>query len=280
MPPPAATPPRRGGTPVVSRFLDTATPFVMAHRGFSLDGLENSMAAFAAAVDLGVRHLETDVHSTADGVLVAFHDDRLDRVTDGSGAVRRLPWARVREARIGGREPVPLLEDVLGTWPDVRVNIDVKALGATQPLVDVLVRTAALDRVCVASFSDRRRRRVLRRLPPGVASSAGLPTAAAVVGAARLRASGSLVRTLTRDVDCLQVPVRAYGVSVVEPRFVRAARRAGLPVHVWTVDDPLTMERLLDSGVSGLITDRADLAVEVLRRRDGGARPGAPDRVG
>jgi glycerophosphoryl diester phosphodiesterase len=215
------------------------------------------------------------VHSTADGVLVAFHDDRLDRVTDREGAVRDLPWARVREARIDGREPIPRLEDVLGTWPHVRLNIDVKALGATEPLVDVLVRTAALDRVCVASFSDRRRRRVLRRLPAGVASSAGLPTAAAMVAAARLRAPAAAVRLLARDVDCLQVPVDAYGVTVVEPRFVGAARRAGLPVHVWTVNDPPTMERLLDLGVAAIITDRADLAVDVLRRRAGSGGPGS-----
>lgn len=257
-----------------SRYLEGPAPAVMAHRGFSMDGLENSMAAFAAAVELGVRYLETDVHSTADGTLVAFHDRRLDRVTDRVGAIAHLPWSSVRQARIGGREPVPLLEDVLGTWPDVRVNIDVKALGAVRPLVDVLVRTDALDRVCVASFSDHRRRRVLRGLPDGVATSAGLATVAAVVAAARLRAPTAAVRSLTRRVDCLQVPVVGYGVRVVEPHLVATARRAGLPVHVWTVNDVPTMERLLDLGASVIITDRSDLACDVVRRR------GAPEHRG
>jgi glycerophosphoryl diester phosphodiesterase len=253
--------------PVRSRYLDGPVPAVMAHRGFSRDGLENSMAAFAAAVQLGVRYLETDVHSTADGVLVAFHDRRLDRVTDRTGPIAAQPWSAVRQARIGGREPVPLLEDVLGTWPDVLVNIDVKALGAVQPLVDVLVRTKALDRVCVASFSDARRRRVLRRLPDGVATSAGLSTVAAMVVVTRLRLPARTLDPLTRRVDCLQVPVDRYGVPVVEPRLLAAARRAGLPVHVWTINDPVTMERLLDLGASVLITDRADLACEIVRRR-------------
>lgn len=263
---------------VVSRYLDGDEPAVMAHRGFSLDGLENSMAAFSAAMDLGVRYLETDVHSTADGILVAFHDRRLDRVTDRAGAVAELPWSVVRQARIGGREPVPLLEDVLGTWPHARVNIDVKALGAVQPLVEVLVRTRSLERVCVASFSDHRRRRVLRRLPDGVATSAGLSTVAAMVAAARLRLPAAWLRPLTGPVDCLQVPVDGYGVRVVEPRLMAAARRAGLPVHVWTVNDVPAMQRLLDLGVSVIITDRADLASGVLRRRGapGADGPGLP----
>ena len=148
-------------------------PIAMAHRGFSLHGLENSMAAFAAAVDLGLTYLETDVHATADGVLLAFHDDRLDRVTDSTGVVAQLPWSTVQRARIGGVEPIPLLEDVLGAWPDVKVNIDVKARPAIQPLVDTIRRTGTLDRVCVASFSGARRAAVRRLLGPRLATSVG-----------------------------------------------------------------------------------------------------------
>jgi len=248
-------------------YLDVPVPLVMAHRGFSLEGLENSMTAFAAAVDLGVTHLETDVHATADSRLVAFHDDVLDRVTDGRGAVGDLPWRAVRRARIGGTEPVPLLEDVLGSWPEVRLNIDVKAAAAVGPLVDVVSRTRAWDRVCIASFSDARRRAVLRRLPGGVASSPGQSTVAAFWAASRGRTPLAVLRRLTRDVVCLQVPERHGRVRVVDDRFVRAAHGAGLQVHVWTVDDPADMHRLLDLGVDGIISDRADTALEVVRER-------------
>ncbi len=254
------------------RYLEDHTPLVMAHRGFSLDGLENSMVAFAAAVDLGVTHLETDVHATADARLVAFHDDVLDRVTDGRGAVADLPWGRVRQARIGGSEPVPLLEDVLGTWPQVRLNIDVKAAGAVGPLVDVVNRTRSWDRVCIASFSDARRRAVLHRLPVGVASSPGQRTVGAFWAATRAPSPLAVLRRITHDVVCLQVPERHGRVRVVDDRFVRGAHAAGLQVHVWTVDEAADMHRLLDLGVDGIISDRADTALEVVRER-GAAGP-------
>jgi glycerophosphoryl diester phosphodiesterase len=105
------------------------------------------MAAFNRAVRLGYRYLETDVHATADGILVVFHDATLDRVTDRTGTVAEMPWRELRMARIGGVEPIPLLVEVLERWPHVRVNIDPKSDAAVQPLVEVIQRTGAIDRV-------------------------------------------------------------------------------------------------------------------------------------
>ena len=249
----------------MSGYLDAPDGVVaMAHRGFSLDGLENSMAAFSAAVELGLHYVETDAHATSDGIAVALHDDALDRTTDGHGRVRDLPWREVRRARIGGIEPVPLLEDLLGTWPDLRVNIDVKEAAAAAPVAAVIERTRAHDRVCVGSFSRARRLATLALLSRSVVTSAATGEAARVLAAARL---GRPARGVARQVDCLQVPQRAGPLRVVDARTVAQAHRAGLAVHVWTVNDPATMDRLLDVGVDGLISDRADLLVEVLRRR-------------
>lgn len=253
---------------VVARlpYLDHPGPIPFAHRGFSPAGLENSMAAFAAAVDLGYRYVETDVHATADGVLVALHDATLDRVTDAAGAVASLRWETVRRARIGGVEPVPRFEDVLGTWPDLRVNVDLKADAAVEPFVAVVERTGAHDRVCVASFSDRRRAQVLARLSRRVATSPGTGTAARFRAAAAAGTPALVARTL-RTTDCLQLPERHRGVPVVTRRSVTAAHRAGVPVHVWTINTAADMDRLLDLGVDGLVTDRADVLREVLVRR-------------
>lgn len=233
----------------------------LAHRGFSLDGLENSMAAFQAAVDLGFRYVETDAHGTADGVAVALHDASLDRTTDGAGEVSDLPWHTVRAARIGGVEPVPLLEDVLGTWPELRVNIDVKAASGIGPVADAIERTGAHDRVCLASFSTARRVATTSRLSRPVATSAGTREVALFVAGAAIGAGAG--RAL-RDVEALQVPVSQGPLRVVTARTVRAAHAAGKHVHVWTINEPAEMARLLALGVDGIVSDRADLLKEQL----------------
>jgi len=256
-------------------YLRSPGPIGLAHRGWSLDGLENSMPAFAAAVELGFDYLETDVHATSDGVLLAFHDHVLDRVTDDRGRVADLPWDRVRRARIGGREPIPRLADVLEAFPGVRLNVDVKHAGAVRPLVDLLRRSGATDRVLVASFSERRRRAVLSGLggrAERVATSASPPAVARFLAGCAAGLRGTALGRLVGPVHALQVPVRAGAVTVVSRRTVVAAHSAGLHVHVWTVNDRDEMERLLDLGVDGIVTDRADTLREVLRERGAWAR--------
>lgn len=224
------------------------------------------MAAFAAAVALGYRYVETDVHATRDGVAVAFHDDALDRVTDGGGRIADLTWSTVARARIAGSEPVPRLEDLLGTWPSLRVNIDVKSAHAVGPLVAAIERTGAHDRVCVASFSDARREAVVRALSRPVTTSAGTRTAARFRLAVAARRTGAAARALG-SVDGLQVPERHQRVPVVTAATVAAAHAAGCFVHVWTVNDPADMRRLLDMGVDGIVSDRADVLRGVLAAR-------------
>lgn len=224
------------------------------------------MMAFAAAVDLGFRWVETDVHGTADGVAVALHDATLDRVTDARGRVATMTWEQVRRARIGGVEPVPRLDDLLAAWPELRVNVDVKAASGVGPTADAIERTRAHDRVCVTSFSDARRRAVLRHLSRPVATSGGTGVVVSFLAAVRT-GRPTLVRAALRGVDCLQVPERQGRIRVVTPRTVAAAHAAGVHVHVWTVDDPGDMHRLLDLGVDGLVSNRADLLRSVLVER-------------
>ncbi|WP_222850996.1 glycerophosphodiester phosphodiesterase [Phytoactinopolyspora mesophila] len=248
-------------------YFENSGPIALAHRGFSLEGFENSMRAFAAAVDLGYRYVETDVHATADDVLVAFHDATLDRVTDGTGAIAQLPWSTVRQARIGGVEAIPPLEDLLGTWPELRVNIDVKAASAIAPTVRAIERTAAHDRICIASFSDARRRAVVRGLSKAVATSAGRSLTTSFYFASKAGMITRARRWLS-EIHCLQMPRRAGGLQLVTPRVVSDAHTAGRQVHVWTVNTAEEMHRLLDLGVDGIVTDRADVLREVLIARN------------
>ena len=243
-------------------FLDWPAPIPFAHRGGASEQPENTLAAFAAAVELGFRYLETDVRATRDGVLLAFHDPCLDRVTDRTGRIEELPWAEVRRARVDGREPIAQLAEVLDAFPDARINIDAKHDAAVEPLVATLRAANALDRVCVASFSEPRLRRLRRELGPTVCTALG-PVG---VGALRAAGWGAPVRRWL-DAPCAQVPSRQGPVPLVDRRTLAAAHRARVAVQVWTVDDPAEIHRLLDLGVDGLMTDRPTVLKDVLVAR-------------
>ncbi|MFI1163931.1 glycerophosphodiester phosphodiesterase [Streptomyces sp. NPDC020801] len=243
-------------------YLDHPGPIAFAHRGGAADGLENTAAQFRRAVALGYRYIETDLHATADGRLVAFHDATLDRVTDGAGRIADLPWEDVRHARVAGREPVPLFEELLETFPEVRWNVDVKAEPALRPLLDVIERMDAWGRVCVGSFSEARVARAQRLAGPRLATSYGTRGVLSL----RLRSWGVPV-TLRRSAVAVQVPVSQWGVPVVDPLFLRAAHARGLHVHVWTINEPERMHRLLDLGVDGIMTDHIDTLRKVMEER-------------
>ncbi|BAC74638.1 glycerophosphodiester phosphodiesterase [Streptomyces avermitilis] len=243
-------------------YLDHPGPIAFAHRGGAADGLENTMVQFRRAVAAGYRYIETDVHTTSDGKLVAFHDSTLDRVTDGAGRIADLPWADVRHARVAGSEPVPLFEELLETFPGVRWNVDVKAEPALRPLLDLIERTDAWDRVCVGSFSEARVVRAQRLAGPRLATSYGIRGVLSL----RLRSWG-IPAALRRSAIAAQVPMSQSGVPVADHRFVRAAHARGLQVHVWTVNDPHQMHQLLDLGVDGIMTDHIDTLRKVLEDR-------------
>ena len=224
------------------------------------------MAAFAAAIALGYQYVETDVRLTADGVLVAFHDDRLDRVTGQAGLIRALPWSVVARARVARREPIPQLAELLDTWPDLRVNLDAKTDEVVEPLIRLLAAIDAFDRVCVGAFSTRRVARLRAQAGPR------LCTALAPREVIALRAWSWGIRPVGRLVgrgggNCVQVPLHDHGIPLVDRRTVAAAHRLGLPIHVWTVNHEEVMERVLDTGVDGLMTDRPAILRAVLERR-------------
>ncbi|MGD9703096.1 MAG: glycerophosphodiester phosphodiesterase [Acidimicrobiia bacterium] len=237
-------------------FLDHPGPIPFAHRGGAGDWPENTMPAFAGAIALGYRYVETDVQVTSDGVLVAFHDDDLSRTCGRPGHISMLPWSEVATARVDGKEPIPLFEDLLAAFPECRVNVDCKTDAAVEPLIASLQRTNSLDRVCVGSFKHHRLVRLRSALGPGLCSSmsplevvrwrVGLPSSAALVA---------------------QVPVRQGIVPVVTRRTVALAHRHGIDVHVWTIDEPAEMLRLLELHVDGIMTDRPAVLKQVMSQR-------------
>ncbi|MHA7175037.1 glycerophosphodiester phosphodiesterase [Arthrobacter sp. Sr24] len=248
-------------------FLASAQPLAIAHRGFSGDGLENSVVAFKAALELGYQYVETDINTTADGVAMVFHDASLDRTTDKQGIIAELPYSQVSQARIGGQEPIATLEEFIVALPEARFNIDIKDAGSVAPLIAAIEKYGLHDRICVASFSDRRRRAVVAGLSRPVASSPGKPLLMAYFLLISWLPS-RLARFFMRGVDVLQIPTSYKGQALITTATMRRAHSLGLKVHVWTIDDPAEMNRLFDLGVDGIMTDRADLLAEVMRQRE------------
>ncbi|MEU8659651.1 glycerophosphodiester phosphodiesterase [Actinoplanes philippinensis] len=242
---------------MIHPYLDSPGPLAFAHRGGAADGDENTAEAFRRAVDMGYRYVETDVHATADGVPVVIHDAELDRVAGQPARVADLTWADLSSVRVGGAAAVPRLDEVLDAWPGIRFNVDVKADGVVEPAVAAVRATGAEDRVLLASFSDARLARVRALTGPQMATSLGMRATArlwlAAAAGVRLRVPESAVAA--------QIPVRHGRVTVLTPRFLTYLHRLGLQAHVWTIDDPEEMNRLLDMGVDGIMTDR----IEVLR---------------
>lgn len=251
-------------------------PAALSHRGFTYDTdgksnrLENSMKAFQAAVDLGYRYIETDLHGSRDGVAVVCHDPTLSRTTDMDGVINEMDWADIQRARIGGTEPVPRLDEIFETWPELKLNIDIKDDQAAKPVAEAIERHNAHDRVGLTSFSTARRKLTQRYLTRPIATGSGSPETVAFLAGVRLN-SGFLAKRALKDVDCMQVPVNhdvgSVELNVVDQATVDALHRDGKFVHVWTVDEPEEMVRLLDLGVDGIITNRAELLRDILIER-------------
>jgi glycerophosphoryl diester phosphodiesterase len=210
--------------------------------------------------------METDVRVTADAVPIAVHDPDFLRVSGRDVQVSSSSWHDVSTIRLAdGREP-PRLEDLLGTWPELRWNIDVKQKEAAAPVAEAIKRTGSANRVLIAAFSARRTAMVRSALGPElggtVATGAGRLAIALLLGAKVLPSV-----KFNAGADAAQVPVRRRGVRIVDPAFVRVCHKLGVAVHVWTVDDASEMGRLLDLGVDGIMTDRPSILKEVLRQR-------------
>lgn len=243
-------------------YFSPVPPRVLAHRGLALDAPENTPLAFLHAMAAGVTHLETDVHATRDGVAVIAHDADLRRVAERPGRVDALSLDELQMIDLGSGQRFAPLVDVLDGLPDARFNIDVKSDAAIEPTAAAVRAARAVDRVLITSFSERRRARTVALLP-GVATSASARQFVVALLAAKLGASAVVTRVLA-EVDALQIPERALGMSTITPRTMRAYRRAGVQVHVWTVNEEADMRRLFAIGIDAIVTDRADLAVEVI----------------
>jgi glycerophosphoryl diester phosphodiesterase len=238
---------------------------------------ENTMLAFRESAALGYQYFETDLHLSADGVLMVFHDDTLDRTTNGSGPVAGYTAAELREFdaayRFGpaGGWPyrdqgitIPTLEELITELPDASFTLELKQPGLEAPLVRFIDQHELWDRVMVGGYEDGWIKEV-RRLSGG-----RVPTSSPHHETLYFWLASRVGIGLPIQADALQVPVMHGRITVVDERFVRAAHRAGKQVHVWTINDPAEMHRLLDLGVDGLMSDVPDVLLGAFAERSTG----------
>lgn len=246
-------------------------PVVLAHRGGGNEEPENSITAFRRMRDKGFRYIETDTHATRDGVVVVFHDPVLDRVTDARGLIKNHTWRELRNIVDRSGNPILRLDEVLEEFPDIVFNVDAKVNSVVRPLEATLRRCGAIRRISLASFSETRLK-YLRYKLPGVRSSLGTSAIAQMVLAAQgpARFTSGLATGIPgpkRGVEVVQVPLNYSGRRIADERLIKLAHSRGQAVHVWTVNNPDTINHLLDIGVDGIITDEPTMTRELIEAR-------------
>lgn len=265
--------------PAVDRpFFDHEDFMVIAHQGGEGLRPSNTMAAFQNAVELGVDVLEMDLHSTSDGVLVLMHDDTVDRTTDGSGAIKEMTLAEIKQLDAGyywtddeGQTypfrdqgiTVPTMEELFIAFPDMPMNIEIKQQepSIVEPFCQLIHAYNMQDKVLIPSFHPETMVE-FREKCPGVATAMSEPEIRVFYGLNL----AFLGRLFSPPGEAFQVPEYSGDTHVVTPRFVSGAQRRNIAVHVWTVNDPADMQRFIDLGVAGIITDRPDLLLDVAGR--------------
>lgn len=245
--------------------LSSGYRLAVAHRGGAHlpgnIGIENTIAAFTRATELGYRYLETDVHCSRDGIVFAFHDDTLYRLTGDPTPIRRLDACQIERVRLAGTEPIPRMSDLLTVFGHCKFSIDIKSDHAVEPMLTLAADHR--DRICLASFSARRLQRVRSALPDALTVFAPREIATLKLAVSqRTRACGP-----ASGGGLMSAPISHRGIPVVTRAFVRRAHRLGIAVVVWTIDDPQTLHELFDSGVDGVFTDRPDVLKDVLQQR-------------
>jgi glycerophosphoryl diester phosphodiesterase len=256
-------------------------PLVIAHQGG--DGVRpgDTMVAFENAVNIGADVLEMDAHITSDGQIVLMHDEEVDRTTNGTGLVEDLTLDELKQLDAaykwskddGNTFPfrgqgiqVPALEELFQTFPQMRYVIEIKLTQnpIDKPLCDLIRGHNMQDRVVVASFHDEAMQK-FRAICPGVATSASRGEVTSFVLLGKIFLSG-LVTPQYESIQPPYDPAESKNIPIMTRRFVREAHAKNIAVEPWTVDDPELMRRYIEWGVDGIMTDRPDLMIEVLKQ--------------
>lgn len=215
------------------------------HRGDTSSYIENTLEAFKSAETLGYKYIETDLRETKDGKIITFHDANIKRITGSNITINRSSLSDIRMRRLPKNETIPTIDEVLEELPDSYFNMDLKVSNMEEKVLKKIKSHNALDRICLGSFNSKTIKKI-NVLEPKIITSMGL---AQVVKYKffNIKSNSKLI----------QIPISWNGIKVITKRFIEKLHNDNFKVHVWTINKEKEMQRLIDMGVDGIMTDNA-----------------------
>ena len=233
-------------------------PFVaLSHRGNSNKYVENSFEAFKSVVDMGFEYIETDLRKTLDNEIVTFHDRDLKRLFNINLKVENLTFAEINKFFSAKNCKLLTLKEALINFPQTKFNIDLKSKDVIRESINVVKELEAFERVCFASFNSSYTDEVLTDSPSAVVSM-GMKDVAYF----------KFFNYLRKDSKILQVPLNWKGLNILNSKLIKKAKDKDLFIHVWTINDRESITKLMDMGVHGIVTDKPELIMEIMKEKN------------
>ena len=239
------------------KYLENHKFIAFSHRGGSLENNENTISAFQNSIELGYQYIETDVQSTKDDKLVIFHDNDLKRIANQNINIADINYDDLRNIKIFNNETIPLLKDTIEELKFIKFNIDPKSDRAAIILNSILKKRKDLDRFCIGSFFQHRvnlfRNSFLNKITTSMSKQEVVKLF-----------FNQYLHLFKQDTPCIQVPVSFKGIKIITKKLIDFIHIQNKKIHVWTIDDQTEMQRLIDLGVDGIMTDRPSILKDVL----------------
>ena len=242
-------------------YMNSSNIVPIAHRGASLVATENSFESFRKAFDLGYRIIETDIHSSKDGTAYIFHDNTLERLTGENLKISDLKDVDIDSLKVNKSSIIPRLSNVFEEFPEGLFNLDAKTWEATIPITNTVKKMACSSRVCIGSFNDKHIDAIIRELGVETCHSMGTSNVFKFYLGAQL----GIKQNFTAQ--CIQLPIKQFGISLITQKILRHARKLGIKIHFWTINNSGLIQKLLELDVDGIMTDDCILLKTIMEKK-------------
>ena len=233
-----------------------------AHRGGTEFAPENTYEAFSSAVGIGYKYLETDVHPNADNKLMAFHDSSVDRVTNYKGKICNFTSSELKKIKVKEKFQIPFLEDLIESFSKSFFSIDMKSDQSVKPLIKLIKSMNAVDRVCFASFSQDRLDYVRDEFDNKCITSMGPREIIKTKISSIINFKHKIIPKIS------SLPISRYRIKLLNKRHINFLKSLNIRVIAWTINDVEAINKLIDLGVDGIMTDNISVLKKILIKKN------------